>query len=126
MLHPLSLSKSVFCLLYLGQKFRKTSVRVLLRQQQKRMKYVCLAGHAPEKQTQRPGVCLKGARFGRISSNKIGDFVWRRVDEGTAFELSPAPLGMTCLVLLGLLLLELPFFLEQKRGEDGKEDRNGT
>lgn len=36
------------------------------------------------------------------------------------------PLGMTCLVLLGLLLLELPFFLEQKRGEDKKEDRNGT
>ena len=51
----------------LGEKFRKPSAGVLLRQQQNKLKYVLLAGPVPAKSTQGGRECArKGARFGRI------------------------------------------------------------
>lgn len=51
----------------------------------------------------------------------VGKVVGRLPGVGVWIGWLRTPLGMTCLVLVGLLLVEMPYLLRRKHWEDGKE-----
>ena len=53
--------------------------------------------------------------------NIVGKVIWVIPNIGAAIEFSRTPLGMTCLVLVGFALIELPILLRGKGGRSHEE-----